>query len=207
MRRKSIRCARREVFLVPESNPNRLDRWIEFGKSLLSAEVHVGNNAHNRLVVTGEDVGIVCAMLEFVGKRMNKNGTLPWARTKGLWECLYNRGVIRRSFNAKRFAWIRKMLSGAGLIDIQDPTYIIGERAAKWSPSEKFWAIASSLDIGGEERQYSTETRFEGDWQIWWEKGIPLVLAGITTKEFAERRRIEDLVEAIIGSGNAKMAA
>ena len=40
---------------------------------------------------------------------------------------------------------VRKMLNGAGLIDIQDPTYIIGERAAKWSPSEEFWAVATSL--------------------------------------------------------------
>ena len=65
---------------------------------------------NNRLVVTAEDVGIFCALLEFVGKHMNEDGTLPWARTKGLWDCLYERGVICRSFNAKRFAWIRRML-------------------------------------------------------------------------------------------------
>ncbi len=188
-------------------DPKRLDRWVEFGKRLLPAEVHVGNNAHNRLVVTGEDVGIVCAMLEYIGKQMNKNGTLPWARTKKLWDCLCNRGVIHRSFNAKRFAWIRKMLNGAGLVDIQDPTYIVGERAAKWSPSEKFWAIAASLYKGGEEEQYSTETTIEGDWQSWWEKGIPLVFAGITTKEITERRRIEEMVEAIICPNGWKMAA
>jgi hypothetical protein len=44
--------------------------------------------------IAGENVGITCALLEFVGKHMNENGTLPWARTKGLWDCLYNRGVI-----------------------------------------------------------------------------------------------------------------
>ena len=93
--------------------------------------------------MTSEDVGIACALLEFVGKRMNEDGTLPWARTKGLWDCLYERGVVRRAFNAKRFAWIRRFLNGAGLTDIQDPTYVIGERAAKWSPSERFWSVAS----------------------------------------------------------------
>ena len=40
-------------------DPKRLDRWVEFGNRLLPAEVHVGNNAHNRLVVTAEDVEIV----------------------------------------------------------------------------------------------------------------------------------------------------
>ena len=77
---------------------------------------------------------------------MNENGTLPWKRTKGLWDCLYERGVVQRKFNAKRFAWIRRFLDGAGLVEVQDPTYVIGERAAKWSPSEKFWEVASSLD-------------------------------------------------------------
>ena len=46
--------------------------------------IHVGKNVNNRLVVTSEDVGICCALLEFIGKHMNDDGTLPWARTKGL---------------------------------------------------------------------------------------------------------------------------
>ncbi len=37
------------------------------------------------------------------------------------------------------------MLNGAGLVEVQDPTYVIGERAAKWSPSAKFWSLASSI--------------------------------------------------------------
>ena len=189
-------------------DPKRLDRWLEVGKRLLPAEIHVGNNANNRLVVTAEDVGITCALLEFVGKHMNKDGTLPWARTKGLWDCLYERGVISRSFNAKRFAWVRRFLNGAGLVDMQDPTYVIGERAAKWAPSEKFWEIADSLDTKeGEEEQYLAETEFDGDWQMYWERGIPLVCAGMVTKETVERRRMEDLVAAIISPAAWKMAA
>ena len=145
-------------------------------KRLLPADVHVGKSVNNRLVVTSEDVGIFCALLEFVGKRMNEDGTLPWARTKGLWDCLYERGVVRRSFNAKRFAWIRRFLNGAGLVEVQDPTYVIGERAAKWSPSERFWELASSLDDKeGEEEQDFTETGFVIDPQECWEKGVPLV--------------------------------
>ena len=113
--------------------------------------------------------GIFYALLEFVGKRMNSDGTLPWARTKGLWDCLHERGVICRSFNAKRFAWIRRFLDGAGLVEVQDPTYVIGERAAKWSPSERFWELASSLDKEGEEEQYLSETCSVIDPQECWE--------------------------------------
>ena len=148
---RSRKCARPVVWVPCGIDPKRIDLWMEVGKHLLPTDVHVGNTVNNRLVVTSEDVGITCALLEFVGKYMNEDGTLPWARTKGLWDCLYERGVIGRSFNAKRFAWIRKMLNGAGLVDIQDPTYVVGERAAKWSPSEKFWEIASSLIYRGGE--------------------------------------------------------
>ena len=177
-------------------DPKRLEGWLEVGKRLLPAAVHCSTN--NRLVVTSEDVGIVCALLEFIGKHMNEDGTLPWRRTKRLWDVLEQRGVVGRSFNSKRFAWIRRFLSGAGLVDVQDPTYVIGERAAKWSPSEKFWELTSSLDQGGEGGQDFTETCFVGDPQECWEKGVPLVLAGITTRQTAERRRMEELVEAIV---------
>ena len=180
-------------------DPKRIDGWMEVAKRLLPAAVHVGNNAYNRLVVTSEDVGIFCALLEFVGKYPNEDGTLPWERTKGLWDTLHERGVIGRSFNAKRFAWIRRTMNGAGLVDIQDPTYVIAQRAAKWSPSEKFWLLASSIVKEGEEEQYYfTETGLAIDAQECWEKGIPLMPIGFNAKEKEERRRIEDLVEAII---------
>ncbi len=182
----------------PGVEPERIDMWIDYAKRLLPADVHVGKSANNRLVVTHEDLGIACALLEFVGKKMNEDGTLPWARTKGLWDCLYQRGVVRRSFNAKRFAWIRRFLNGAGLVDVQDPTYVIGERAAKWSPSAKFWEIASSLCNKGGEGQDFTETSLPIDPQECWERGVPLVPAGFTTKETAERRRMDELVEAIV---------
>jgi hypothetical protein len=188
-------------------SPERLQRWMEIGKRLLPSAVHIGKGANNRLVVTSEDVGITCGLLEFIGKHMNENGTLPWARVKALWDCLHERGVICRCFNAKRFAWIRRMLNGAGLVEIQDPTYVIGERAAKWSPSTKFWSLASSIDKEGEEEQYSTETTVEGNALEWWEKGVPLMPVGMDNKEKAERRRMEDLVEAIICSEAWKMAA
>jgi hypothetical protein len=188
-------------------DPQRLERWIEAAKRLLPTDVHVGRSLNNRLVVTAEDVGVFCALLEFVGKRMNGDGTLPWARTKGLWDCLYERGVVRRSFNAKRFAWIRRMLSGMGLVEVQDPTYVIGERAAKWSPSAAFWELASSLDKEGEEEQDFTETCPEVDSREAWEMGVPLVMIGVPTTETAERRRMDELVEAIVGPCNWNLAA
>jgi hypothetical protein len=152
-------------------DPERVKLWLAFGMRLLPENVHVGQSCDNRLVVTSEDVGITCALLEFIGKRMNEDGTLPWARTRGLWDRLYEEAVVRRAFNAKRFAWIRRFLNGAGLTDMQDPTYVIGERAANWSPSGRFWKIATSLDHKEEEEQYLAETSP----QECWERGIPLV--------------------------------
>jgi hypothetical protein len=188
--------------------PERIESWTAAAKRLLPAEVHVGRSVNNRLIVTAEDVGIFCSLLEFVGKRMNEDGTLPWARTKGLWDRLYERGVVRRSFNAKRFAWIRRFLDGAGLVDVQDPTYVIGETAAKWSPSAAFWELASSLDHKeGEEGQDFTETCSVIDPQECWEKGVPLVPIGVQAKESTERRRIDELVEAIVGPCNWNLAA
>jgi hypothetical protein len=191
-------------------DPARVDLWNGYAKRLLPADVHVGKSDNNRLVVTSEDVGVFCALLEFVGRHMNEDGTLPWARTKGLWDCLYERGVVRRSFNAKRFAWIRRMLNGAGLVDVQDPTYVIGERAAKWGPSGRFWSAAASLSHdpkGGEERQDFTETSPAVSPQECWERGIPLVLAGITTRKTAESRRMDELVEAIVCQKTWNLAA
>ena len=188
--------------------PERIESWIDVAKRLLPADVHVGKSANNRLVVTAEDVGITCALLEFVGKHMNEDGTLPWARTKRLWDCLYERGVVCRSFNAKRFAWIRRFLDGAGLVEVQDPTYVVGERAAKWSPSAAFWELASSLDHKeGEEEQDFTETRLTIDPQECWEKGVPFVPIGVQARDTAERRRIDELVEAIVGPCNWNLAA
>ena len=189
--------------------PERLDRWLEVGKRLLPSPVHIGKSDNNRLVVTGEDVGVFCALLEFVGKHMNADGTLPWARTKGLWDCLFQRGVVTRSFNAKRFAWIRRFLNGAGLVDVQDPTYVVGERAAKWSPSERFWSLASSLclDTGGEGEQDLTETPVVDDPLDCWEKGVPLVLAGFLDEKTAERRRMDELVAQIVCQKAWKLAA
>ena len=127
---------------------------------------------------------------------------------KGLWDCLYERGVVRRSFNAKRFAWIRRFLDGAGLVEVQDPTYVIGERAAKWSPSAGFWELASSIDHKeGEEGQDLAETCSVIDPQKCWQKGVPLVLVGVAATETAERRRIDELVEAIVGPCNWNLAA
>jgi hypothetical protein len=179
-------------------DPKRLEGWMKIAKCMLPTPVRIGEDADNRLVVTHEDVGIFCVILEFVGKHPNEDGTLPWARTKALWDTLFEREVVPRRFNTRRFAWIRRMMNGAGLTDMQDPTYIVGERAAKWAPSPKFWELSSSLDKEGEEEQHLAETGFPIDAEQCWEKGTPLILGGIHAMARAERRCLEELVEAII---------
>jgi len=40
-----------------------------------------------------------------------------------------------------------------------------------------------------------------------WRKGVPLVLVGVQATETAERRRMDELVEAIVGPSNWNLAA
>ena len=210
MRPRCRKCGGRAASRSKGLSRIGFDLWIDYAKRLLPADVHVGKSLNNRLVVTSEDVGVFCALLEFVGMKMNEDGTLPWARTKGLWDCLYERGVISRSFNAKRFAWIRRFLDGAGLVDMQDPTYVVGERAAKWGPSGKFWSAAASLSHDpkeGEEEQDFTETSPATSPEECWERGVPLVLAGMTTRKTTENRRMDELVEAIVCQKTWNLAA
>lgn len=73
------------------------------------------------------------------------------------------------------------------------PTYVVGERAAKWSPSVAFRELASSLDKEGEGGQDLSKTCSVIDPQECWGKGVPLVLVGVAATETAKRRRMDEL--------------
>ena len=66
---------------------------------------------------------------------MNADGSLPWARFKGLWDACYAAGDIERAFEAKRFAVIRNQIEAWGLLDWENVYYRQGA-AAKWRFSE-----------------------------------------------------------------------
>ena len=179
------------------SRENRtLDRG---GETVAACGCPCRRTTENRLVVTERGRRNLLRLAGVRRQAHERGRHLALGEDERLWDCLYERGVVRRSFNAKRFAWIRRMLNGVGLVDVQDPTYVIGERAAKWSPSEKFWELASSLDHkGGEGGQDFTETlRYRPSGVLG--TGRSARPGGVTAKETAERRRMEELVEAIVG--------
>jgi hypothetical protein len=76
-----------------------------------------------RVVATAEDLAVFLMLLKYFTGNMNQDGSLPWARFKGLWDALFNVGDITRAFDAKRFAALRNYLSSLGLLDWSDETY------------------------------------------------------------------------------------
>ena len=72
---------------------------------------------------------------QLVERHMNADGSMPWARFKGLWDACYAAGDIERAFEAKRFAVIRNQFEAWGLLDWESVYYRQGA-AAKWRFSD-----------------------------------------------------------------------
>ncbi|MDB5350126.1 MAG: hypothetical protein JWN86_1373 [Planctomycetota bacterium] len=99
-----------------------------------------------RTIVRTEDVAIFLACLKFFTGRMNADGTLPVERFEGLWSAMYESGDVGRAFDCHRFKAIRDYLSGLGLLDWQDRTFVAPRldrfgtrkkgRACKWRAGE-----------------------------------------------------------------------
>jgi len=88
----------------------------------------------------------------------------------------------------------------AGLCDV-DAGHPNGKRTADQPDLLPFGKSAPYpvTDVTGREGgQDFTETPFADDPLECWEKGVPLVQAGFTTRQTAERRRMDELVEAIV---------
>ena len=65
----------------------------------------------SRVWVTAEDVAIFLVLLEFFGENPNEDGSMPYKRFAGMWQKLYEDSDVSRSFDNKRFAWIRNRVS------------------------------------------------------------------------------------------------
>lgn len=98
-----------------------------------------------RVVATAEDLTIFLMLLKWFTRNMNVDGSLPWARFKGLWDSLYEAGDISRAFDAKRFAAVRNYLSSLGLIEWNENKYHTGfwangtkvaGKACKWKAGD-----------------------------------------------------------------------
>ena len=98
-----------------------------------------------RVVATVEDLAILLMLLKYFTLNMNADGSLPWARVKGLWDALYEVGDVSRAFDPKRFAALRNYLSSLGLLDWADSTYHLPQwvegakvrgKACKWKAND-----------------------------------------------------------------------
>jgi len=94
----------------------------------------------SRAVIVAEDVQVTLAILRACTLHMNADGSMPLKRTQAIWEAIHAAGDTTRAFCYHRFAAIRNMLSGLGLLDWEDETYQFG-KACRWSASEKLMGM------------------------------------------------------------------
>lgn len=88
-----------------------------------------------RAIATEDDVSIFLMLLKYFTENMNADGSLPWARFKGMWEVLFATGSVSRPWNCCRFAAVRDYLSSLNLLDWQDNSFTIGTNGSilSWS--------------------------------------------------------------------------
>jgi hypothetical protein len=182
-------------------------------------------SARSRIWVTAEDVAIFFVLLEFFSDNPNPDGSMPCKRFAGMWNKLYQHGEVSRSFDNKRFAWIRNRVSECGGIEWEDVTYCpgIGDekgKAAKWMVSSQLREMMGEYAGSQVEEQVNSEVSLSikntsysklggsspSPIESLWENmpiansqnvGLRPVMVGLDAKT-EERRRIEELVEKII---------
>ena len=115
-----------------------------------------------RTIVRTEDVAIFLVCLKFFSGRMNADGTLPVKRFEAIWTAMYEAGDVGRAFDCHRFKVIRDYISGLGLLDWQERTFVAPRldgfgnrkkgRACKWMAGEGLMAMLAwekSVEVGG----------------------------------------------------------
>ncbi len=136
-------------------NVDNLPKYEEFAARLLGSEQIKTTDKHK---VTAKDIAICTMIVEHCSRNMNVDGSLPTARVKAFWDCMYDCGDISRCWNAKRYAAIRNYFSSVEVIDWQDETYRLGYgndmgQAAKWQFNDQFLAELAKIGEEKEERE------------------------------------------------------
>jgi hypothetical protein len=116
-----------------------------------------------RTVATVEDLAIFLLLLRYFTKNMNRDGSLPYARFKGLWSSAFESGDVERMFEGKRFATLRNYLSSLGLLDWQDEKYTLGMtdsdgnkhtgKASRWQASELLMSLLDWQELKNQQEQ------------------------------------------------------
>lgn len=116
-----------------------------------------------RTVATVEDLAIFLMLLRYFTQNMNRDGSLPYARFKGLWSSVFECGDVGRSFEDKRFATLRNYLSSLGLLEWQDDKYTLGTtdsdgnkhkgKASRWQASELLMSLLDWQELKNQQEQ------------------------------------------------------
>jgi hypothetical protein len=150
----SVGSVNRRVF-GPDELAKLSGHYLTVAQEILDKPIPVSGRTN----VTAKDVAIFLMLVRFfTEKDMNDDGTMPTARfgqtrfdddepKPGLWDVLFQAGDVERPFQAKRFTAIRNLLTGQGLLDWEDTSYVVGQRACKWRASDR---LLSRLGEEGE---------------------------------------------------------
>jgi hypothetical protein len=125
------------------------------------------DNEHSRATVTDKDVAIWLMIAKFFTDNMNEDGSMPWARFKGMWAALYKAGDVDRAWSTDRNKSIRNYLFDQGwCCDVEENKYYPGTQftdgqAAKWRLSAELMALldSSSTTEEGETSLATTESQ------------------------------------------------
>jgi hypothetical protein len=152
----------------------------------------------SRTVVTVEDVAACLLILRFCAKHPNADGSLPWARVQSCWNSLYEHGLIKRPFNDRRYAAIRRILDRMHWIKWERREYCPGFGAARWTLTkeamelldwEEMFVGTSFLSRG--ERANLSETGWLADLVMSDQKDLKLVIDPILAVPWDEIRLLE----------------
>ena len=163
--------------VVGEGELAQIAEGGHYGNVAASLMEHHTLKTTGRSVVTAEDVAIFLACLKFFTGRMNADGTLPVKRFEGLWSAMYEAGDVGRAFDCHRFKAIRDYMSGLGLLDWQDRTFIAPRldgfgnrkngRACKWMAGEVLMGMLawekSVENVGAMQVEGEQDERGEGE--------------------------------------------
>jgi hypothetical protein len=141
--------------LVKDHDLDQLPRYERI------AAVLMGNKnmeTSSRAVATAEDLAILMMIGKVVSAAMNRDGTLPGDRIKGLWTTLYQAGQVERGFCPNRFFVLRNLLTDIGLLTWEDERYDLTSRdgkgqACQWHGNE---ALLLLLETDGVQEIHQT---------------------------------------------------